>query len=378
MIGVAFITAALVIILSVFNGLGELLHSLNNAFDPQIKIEATKGKTFEVTPEFLTKVKNVKGVEYVTEVIEDYAYVRYRDANQVITLKGVSDNFIEQNRIPKESVEGELKLKEGTVNYAIVGKGVQYTLSIAVGDNMFPLQVYYIKDVKLSVDPSQMYSKMNILVGGVFSIVQQFDENYVVVPLEFAQQLLNFGSRRTSLEVKTREGINIFNVESELQTLLGEGFNVLNHEELHKDIYKLLKMEKLFTFLAFTVLLGVGAINIFFSLMMLALDKKKDISILSSMGASAGMIRNIFLLEGTLIALLGTVSGLILGAGFCLLQQNYSLVSMGLENAVMQGYPIKMSLSDFGATLLVVAIITILISVRPAVVASRFVSAQYL
>jgi lipoprotein-releasing system permease protein len=295
MFAVCMITAALVIVLSVFNGLEDLLHSLNNSFDPEIKIQAVKGKSFEVSPEFLQKIKAVAGVEYATEVIEDYAYIRYRDANQVITLKGVGDDFIDQKRIPEANLmEGALKLREGEANYAIVGRGVQYTMSIAVGDNMFPLQIYYINDVKGTLNPSQLYSKMNILAGGVFSIVQQFDENYVIVPLNFAKELLKFDNRRTSIEIKTHPGASIYQVENRLQEMLGDSFAVLNNEEQHKDIYRLLKIEKLFTFLSGSLLLGVGSINIFFSLMMLALDKKKDISVLSSMGATSSIIRNIW------------------------------------------------------------------------------------
>jgi lipoprotein-releasing system permease protein len=379
MLAVCLITAALVIVLSVFNGIEDLLRSLNNSFDPEIKIQATKGKSFPVTAEFLEKLKSVDGVEYVTEVIQDYAYVRYRDANQVVTLKGVSDNFIDQKRIPAESItEGELKLRDGEINYAIVGGGIKYSMSIAVGDNMFPLQIYFIKNIKTGVDPSQLYSKMNIIAGGSFSIVQQFDDAYVIVPLNFAQQLMNYEGKRTSLEIKTKPGTSIYAVEDRIQKLLGPSFTVLNHEEQHGDLYRLLKIEKLFTFLAGTLLLGVGSINIFFSLMMLALDKKKDISVLSSLGATPRIIRGIFLIEGAMIALLGTLSGLAVGAIVCMLQQQFGLVSMGLENAVMQGYPVKMRLSDFLITLSAVSIITLLLSFRPAALASRSVSIQEL
>lgn len=381
MVVVAVITAALIIILSVFNGLEDLLRTINNSFDPQIKIEASKGKTFEVDEALLGKLKGVQGVEYVTEVIQDYAYVRYRNENnnQVITLKGVSDNFIEQNRIPRESlVDGELKLREGNVPYALLGSGVQYSLSVATGDAMYPLQLYYIKNTKASLDPSRMYSRKNIIPGGVFSIVQDFNENYVVVPLDFAQELLEFGNKRTAIEVKTAAGADVFQVENKLQDVLGESFNVLNYEEQHKDIYRLLKMEKLFSFFAFTLLLGIGAINIFFSLMMLALDKKKDIAILGAMGAPQETIRRIFLYEGGLIAAAGAGSGILLGVIFCLLQQRFALVSMGIENAVTQGYPVKLDFPDVASTAVAVAVITFLISIRPAVLASRFGSVRHL
>lgn len=378
--GVAFSTAALVIVLSVFNGLEDLLRSLNNSFDPEIKIVATEGKSFEVTDGLLKKVKSTEGVKLVTEVIEDYAYVRYREANQVVTMKGVSDNFIEQNRIPEENiVEGELKLKDGEVNYAVIGRGVQYTLSVAANDPMFPLQVYYIKNTKTAgLDPSRLYTRMNIVPGAVFSIVQNFDENFIIVPLEFARDLIDYGNKRTSLEVKTAEGFSIFEVEEKLQAALGKELTVLNHEEQHKDLYRLLKMEKLFTFIALTFLLAIGSINIFFSLMMLALDKKKDISVLNSMGASAGMLRGIFMAEGVLIAFFGATIGLVMGGLFCWLQMEYGLISMGMETSITQGYPVKVKALDFLMTILAVFVITVLISAHPARLASRIASPEHL
>jgi lipoprotein-releasing system permease protein len=378
--GVAFITAALIIVSSVFNGLEDLISSLNNSFDPEIKIQTVKGKSFEVNGDLLEKIKAVPGVAVVTEVIEDYAYARYRDANQVITMKGVSDSFMDQKRIPPEAiVEGELRLKKGNVNYAIVGRGVQYTLSIAINEPLYPLQIYYIKNISsVGLDPSRLYAKQNIVPGSVFSIVQNFDENYIIVPLEFARDLLDYDKRRTSLEIKTMANADIYEVESALQNLVGSQLNVLNHEEQHKDLYKLLKMEKLFTVLALTLLLIIGSINIFFTLMMLALDKKKDISILSAMGADHRQISRIFLTEGALIAFLGTFAGMVLGGLFCLAQQKYGIISMGMETAITQGYPIKMQIADFALALIVVTIITLLISTYPARMASRFAGVKHL
>ncbi len=378
--GIAFSTAALIIVLSVFNGLEDLLRSLNNSFDPEIKIEASEGKSFETTPELINKIKSVEGVAIVTEVIEDYAYLRYRDANQVVIVKGVSDNFVDQNRIPEENmVEGELKLKDGPVNYAIIGRGIQYSLSIATSDPLYPLQVYYIKNVNsVGLDASKLYSKENIVPGGVFSIVQNFDENYVIVTLRFAEQLFNYGNKRTSLEIKTSQGADIFEVENRIQDTLGNTFNVLDHEEQHQDLYKLLKMEKLFTFLALSLLLIIGSINIFFSLMMLALDKKKDISILKAMGAADGQVRNIFLAEGILIAFTGAFLGLALGMGFYWLQQKYGIISMGMETSITQGYPVKVKAMDFLLTMAVVSMITFLISLHPAKMASKIAATPHL
>lgn len=379
-VAVGIITAAIIIVLSIFNGLGDLIQSLNNSFDPEIKIVATKGKSFEVEDGFLKKIGAVPGVEVVTEVIEDFAYARYNNANQLVTVKGVSDNFIDQHRIPAESiVDGELLLERKGIPRALIGYGVQSTLSISMEEGFHLLQLYYIKNVKSGVlDPSKLYTQKGILPGGVFSIIQSFDENYVVVPLEFAQELMSYESKRTSLEVKTRAGADMDKVEKQLQNLLGDSFNVLNSEEQHQDVYRVLKLEKLFAFIAAVLLLIIGSINIYFNLMMLALDKKRDITILAAMGADSGLLKKVFITEGLLIAAIGTFTGLLLGAGIVLIQQKFGLISMGMNSSVVDGYPVKLAFFDFVYVFLAMSAVTIFISSRPASLAARVVSVQHL
>jgi lipoprotein-releasing system permease protein len=379
-IAVAIISASIIIVLSIFNGLGDLLHSINNSFDPEIKIEASKGKTFRVNDELVRKVESIQGVKVVTEVIEDFAIARYNGANQVVTIKGVGDNFMSQDRIPRESiVEGELLLKKNGVNRALVGYGVKSTLSIALDQDFYPLQLYYVKNERgSSTDPSKLYNQKNIYPSGVFSIIQNFDEGYVIVPLVFAAELLNYSDKRTSLEIKTDSQYEITDVEENLQEALGDDFNVLNGEEQHEDLYRVLKLEKLFASIAAVLLLIIGSINIYFRLMMLALDKKRDITILASLGADSKLLQRVFITEGLLIAAIGTISGLLFGAMIVVLQQNFNLVSMGMDSAVVDGYPVKMVLTDFVYVFVVMTIVTILISSRPATVASRFASVQNL
>ncbi|MFM9837895.1 MAG: ABC transporter permease [Cyclobacteriaceae bacterium] len=379
MIGVAFSTAALIIVLSVFNGLEDLLRSLNTSFDPEIKIEVVKGKSFEVDESLKKKIKTIQGVEIVTEVIEDYAYVRYRDADMVVTIKGVSDNFLDQKRLDGHIVEGNLRLQENGVNYAILGRGVQYALSIAVETNIYPLQVFYIKNVKAStLDISQLYSRKDIQPSAVFSIEKNYDENYIFLPLYFVRDLLDYGVKRTSLEIKTVAGSDLKKIQADVKSLLGSNFNVLTNEEQHKDIYKLLKMEKLFVFFSLTLLIIVASINIFFSLMMLAIDKKKDISILSAVGASPALIKRIFLSEGALIAFIGAALGLFFGGTICWLQDHFGLVGMGMENALVTNYPVKLRSIDFVTTSLVIITVTFLISFYPASLAARSFSTRQL
>lgn len=373
MIIVSICTAALIVVLSVFNGLEGLLRSMYSSFDPEIKIEANRGKTFEVDSTFLSEIGNVEGVNIVTEVIEDYAYVRYRESNMVVTIKGVSENFIDQKRIDDAIVSGELKLKDGNINYAIIGQGVQYMLSISPGNDLYPLQVHYTKDVKPGqLDISKLYSKKNILVGSVFAIEKNYDENFIFVPLSFAEELLEYNNKRTSLEIKTIPGYNVNTVQNKLKERLGDSFKVLNNDEQHADLYKLLNLEKLFVFIAFSFILLVGSINIFFALSMLAIDKKKDISVLYSLGATDKLIRRIFLFEGSIISLGGAIIGLILGGLICVIQQNYGLVSMGMETSILENYPVELQIQDFVYTFISLVVITLLISYRPAIIATRY------
>jgi len=374
-LAVAIITAAIIV---VFNGIGSILHTLNNSFDPEIKIEAMKGKSFHATESMLKSIGEVPGVKVVTQVIEDYVYIRYRDANQIVTMKGVSVNFIDQERLPKESIiDGELKLVKNGIPYALVGVGIRNTLSIATNDAMYALQVYYIKNTK-SLDPSQMYTRKSILPGGVFSIMQTFDDNFIIVPIDFAQDLLEYGDKRTSIEIKITDTSVALSAQAQLQKVLGKDFKVLNQEEQHQDLYRLLKMEKLFIFLSLSILLAIGSINIFFSLMMLALDKKKDISVLTAMGANDKLIRNIFIVEGALIASIGTFIGLLFGGLLCWVQIRFGMISMGMETSVTQGYPVKIVWTDFLLTLVVVSVITFLISLRPASLAVKTASIRHL
>lgn len=379
MVGIAFSTAALIIVLSVFNGLGGLLSSLYTSFDPEIKIEATKGKSFILDPILIAKIKSIENVEIITEVIEDYGYLRYRDADMVVTMKGVSNNFIDQHRLDGHVVDGKLKLKDSLGMYAVIGRGIQYALSISVKESIYPLQIFYIKNAKAGqIDPSKLYSLRSIQPGAVFSIEKTIDENYVLLPIEFVQDLMNYGDRRTSLEIKILPGTDVKQVQTSIQKQIGKDFSVLTNEEQHQDIYRLVKIEKLFTFIALTLLIIVASINIFFSLMMLAIDKKKDISILSAVGADSTLIKNIFLAEGALIAFTGAALGLVLGGIICWAQDQFGLVGMGMENAIVSSYPVKMKVLDFVSVSLVIIVITFLISFYPARLASHSYSTEQL
>src|SRR6478735_25593 len=348
MIGVAVGTMSLIIVLSVFNGIEDLIRSLYGSFDPDLRITAVEGKSFPVTPQFLNSIKGIKGVALVSETIEDNALLRYEDRQMIVKLKGVSDNYFRQNRIDSSLTEGTTELKKNSFYYALLGRGVQGQLSVRLDHSFVGLQVLYPKaNKKVSLNPENAFNEKSILPGGVFAIERQYYDNYVFVPLEFARDLFNYGMKRSSLEVKVAEDVNPNRVKRRLLELLGPKYQVQNSDEQHVGLLKAVKVEKLFVFITFAFILLIASLNIFFSLSMLVIDKKKDIAILASMGASQNVIRNVFLLEGAIVALSGAGAGLLTGMIICWLQQTFGLISMGMSTAVVDSYPVKMQPLDF-------------------------------
>ncbi|WP_161889560.1 ABC transporter permease [Pontibacter russatus] len=367
MIGVAVGTAALIIVLSVFNGLEDLIREIYSSFDPDLKITAVEGKSFETDTEFMNRIRQTPGVAVVSEVIEDNALLRYNERQMVVKVKGVSENFFEQNEIDSAVVEGRSELIYNNAYHALVGRGVQYQLSIRPSNQFVPLQFMYPRNVKFNpLNPEGAFNSLNIAVGGIFAIERQYDDAYVFVPLNFAAELLEYGRRRTALEIKVEETAQVEEVKAALQQVLGDAFKIQNSDEQHTSLLRAVKVEKLFVFITFAFILGIASLNIFFSLSMLVIDKKKDIAILASMGATASTIRNIFLFEGALVAFIGAAYGLSTGMLICNLQQTFGLVSMGMATSVVEAYPVKMEVEDFVMTGLAIIVITLLVSIRPA------------
>lgn len=366
-------TMALVIVMSVFNGLEDLIRGLFASFDAELKIEAAEGKSFEVTEDWLDSIRSLEGVEVLTEVIEDNALFDYNGNQIVARLKGVSDNFLDQGRFKNGYFWGDTTLGTDLRPAAILGRGVGFFLSVNLNDVIVPLKVFYPKAPRsaATLDPNQLYSSAILDPVAFFSIERQFDDEYVIAPLEFAKNLLNYGNRRTSLEIKVEESHSINSVQSSLKELLGPQFLVKNTDEQHAGLLRTVKLEKLFVFLTLTFILAIASFNIFFSLSMLAIEKKKDIAVLKAMGAPDKLIRRIFLKQGSLIALSGAIIGLILGFLICLAQEKFGLVSLGISSAVIDSYPVKIAWTDFIWISLAVIGITLLASYRPAFIASK-------
>ncbi len=379
MVVVAIGTMSLILALSVFNGLEGLLRSMYGNFDPDIVIVPTTGKSFVYDSSQTETIKSVDGVLGVTEVIEDNVLVRYKESQRVVRMKGVSRDFDEYSGIKNVLVSGEFPLVRDSIGYAVIGRGIQYDLSISLRNDFYTLQLYYPKDIGPGViNPERMYTVLNILPGGIFAIEKYYDDNYVFVPVEFARDLLNYKNKLSSFDVYLADDVDSENVKAALQNKLGETFKVKLGDELHTDLYKVLKIEKLFVFLILVAIIGIASINIFFSLTMLVIEKKKDISVLFAQGASTKLIRNIFLYEGCIVAFSGATIGLILGITISLIQQHYGIIGMGMNSAVINSYPVKIEVIDVILTVIAIVTITILASIQPAVKASKSFSTHTL
>jgi len=379
MIGVAVGTMALVIVLSVFNGLEDLIKGLYASFDAELKIEAAQGKSFEVDKDWLDNLREVPGVEVLTEVIEDNALLRYKDDQVVGRIKGVSDNFLDQGRFSKGHFTGEMSLGTESQPAAILGRGIGYFLTVELGNEFDFLQVFYPKAARAgSIDPRNMYNRDVIKPVAFFKVDPQFDNEYVIVPLSFAQDLLNYGDKRTSLEIKVVEGHDISKVKRALRAELGADFLVKDTEEQHASLLLTIRLEKLFVFLTLTFILAVASFNIFFSLSMLAIEKKKDIAVLFAMGATQKLVKSIYIKQGVIIGFSGASVGLFLGFLICWIQDNFGLVSLGVTSSIVESYPVKMMWTDFLYTSISVVVITLLASYRPAIIASRVKTVDHL
>lgn len=366
-------TVALVVVMSVFNGLEDLIRSLFASFDAELKIEPAQGKSFLAPREWLAELESIEGVAVLTEVIEDNVLYEHADNQLVAKIKGVSDNFLDQGRFSNGYFWGDTTLGTDLRPGAILGRGVGFFLSVNLNEINSRIKVFYPKAPRsaASIDPNQLYTSAQLEPRAFFSIEQQFDDSYIIAPLNFTRDLLNYGEKRTALEVKVKQGHSIESVQKRLKSHLGSDFLVKNADEQHAGLIRTVKLEKLFVFLTLTFILAIASFNIFFSLSMLAIEKKKDIAVLKAMGARDGMIRRIFLKQGAMIALSGAVIGLVLGYVTVLAQETFGLVSLGISSAVVDAYPVRVVWSDFLWISIAVISITLLASWRPAIIASQ-------
>lgn len=377
--GVATGVTALVIVLSVFNGFDTLIKKMYSTFDAEIEVKLVEGKTFSANLPEIEKLKTFDGVAVFVEVLEENALFRYRERQHIGMIKGVSKNYGDLTGVDSMIIDGNFQLWRGSQPLAIMGQGVAYYLNANLAQ-FDPLTIYMPKRGKMaSLSPETAFTKKGIMPSGVFAIEQEFDTQYVIVPIEFARGLLEYNDEEvTSIELKSKEGVEIETLQKNVQKALGGKYKVLNRYQQNEALFRTMKSEKLAIGLILSLILVIASFNIIGSLSMLIIDKRNDVETLRSMGADNELIQKIFLAEGMLISMGGTIVGTLLGLLICWLQTTFGLVKLqGTGNFIIDAYPVDIQLLDISLVLVIVIIIGYLAARFPVrIITKRILNAD--
>lgn len=350
--GVALTTLALVCTLSVFNGFQDMVAGFFTTFDPELKITVVEGKVFNADDQRLEAVRKLPEIEVFTRSLEENAMVQYKDRQAMVIIKGVDDNFESLTSI--DSIlygNGSFKLKDEVVDYAVMGGELIATLDCGL---MFvdPLKVYAPKRLgKVNMaNPAASFHQEDLFSSGVIFVVRQqkYDSRYILTSLDFARRLFEYDTEVSSVELKLKDGVDFSAVKQKITALLGPSFLVQDRYEQQADVFRIMEVEKLISYLFLSFILLIACFNVIGSLSMLILDKKEDVITLRNLGANEKLIARIFLFEGRLISLVGACSGILLGLLLCYLQQTYGFISLGgaADNFVVSSYPVSVHLWD--------------------------------
>jgi lipoprotein-releasing system permease protein len=362
MLGVLIGTAAMIILLSVFNGLEKVIVSLNSNFSPALKIEARMGKTFDPRTPFFNSLRHDSRVFSYTEELQDKVVIQYRNKTYIGRIKGVSDDFLKNPRLDSAIIEGRFSLYTGNTPTAVIGVIIHNNLMINVGNSDFPMQIFSPRRGKVnSINPTDEFITRNIYPSGVFSI-QQEDDDMMIVPIAFTRELFEQPYNVSSIDINLKKGVDLASVQDELRAKLDKEFTVKTRQEQNTALYRTLSYEKwaMFMILAFVVV--IAAFNIIGSLTILVIDKRKDIAILTSLGAGKNLIQGIFFFEGLMISVIGCVVGLVLGWVFCILQQAFGLIPVEGMSVPNNAYPVAIKGSDFVMVFFTVMAISVIAS----------------
>ena len=366
--GIAIGTMALIIVLSAFNGISDLVKSLYNSFGADIEITAVKGKTFIPTGPSFDSIRRLKDVKYFNETMQDKALLKYGDHQELAYIKGVGDNFAPMTHFDTLIREGKYYLKNGDSYFGEFGIGVADKLGINSSDENYTAISCYAPKRGLensSVNPEDAITQMHLYRSGIFSINDDFDSRYVIVSIDFARQLFDYTDKSVSaIEIGLNTPSSSSKVKEKLKLILGTGFLVKDRFEQNELLFKNLKTEKLWVFIILAFILIIATFNIVGSLSMLIIDKQKDIAILHNMGAEIKSVQKIFMYEGVLITVLGATIGLALGTIICLIQIKFKIVEMN-GNFVVDSYPVSLQVSDYLSILTCVLVIGFLASWYP-------------
>jgi len=361
MLGVFVGSAALVIILSVFNGFEKVILGLYSNFTPELKIEPRFGKTFDPNTTYFMQLHKDPRLFSYTDVLQEKALIMYNNKSFIGNIKGVTADFLKNKQLDSTIQDGSFTLQSDSINYAVIGGTVAGSLSVNLSDPT-PLRIYAPnRSAMSSSDPLNEFVVRNISPSGVFSIQQDFDD-IAVTPISFARELLNEPVNVSSIEINCIRGTNVDGFQREIIDRAGGKYTVKNRIQQNTELYKTLNYERWFIFMILVFVLIIAIFNIIGSLTMLVIDKRKDIAILSSLGAGKKLVQGIFFFEGMMISGIGCIAGMVLGLIFCLLQQKYGFIKMGASMSVIDAYPIELRVKDFGLVLLTVGFIAVMAS----------------
>lgn len=369
-IGILVGTAALLIVLSVFNGLNVFVGSLFGSFDPELKIEPLEGKVFDADSTFVANIMEVEGVDAASRILCDNALLSYQKRQMPAMIMGVDTVFERVTQIDSIMHDGVFLVGRGEYDRCVMGAILADQLGVRATSFTSEITIYTPKrtgKINLSM-PEKSFVQESALVCGSFAVKQvDYDSNYAIVSLAQARDLFCYeGDEVSAIGIRLSEGADVDKVKDRLKAIVGETLAVNDKWEQHKSFFKMMQVEKLMAFLILTFIIVIAAFNIIGSLSMLIFEKKESISILKSIGASKEMVTRVFLFEGWLVSLGGVVIGLILGICLVMLQEHFGLVGFAnSEDYIISAYPVQLRWTDVLAVFVTVTAVGILAAYYP-------------
>lgn len=357
--GVMAGSMVLIIILSVFNGFEGLVKSLFNTFNPDLLITSAEGKFMESDTAFKSAVEKIPGVISYSEVIQEKALLKYGNEQYIATLKGVDSSYFISNPLNEKLIQGAFP-DNGVNDFAILGYGAALYLGINMIDFTKSIQIYVPRRTKKNYTFfSDAFNRVDVLPVAIFSLQQEIDDQYVIISLEQMKTLLELDKEISHIEIRVAENVPVENIRKEIMSLVDTKRVVKDRYEQEALLYKVMQSEKWAIFFILGFVIIIATFNLVGSLSMIILDKKQDISVLFSMGATAKTIRKVFMLSGIMINLSGVISGLILGYIICLIQDTFGIIKLGSNSDafIIPYYPVEMQALDFLYVFMLVLII---------------------
>ncbi len=367
MIGIGVGAMALVVVLSVTNGFEKLILSQFNAFHADIEIIPAEGKTFSVDAFPLVDVLELPGVIRHGEVLEETGMVSYRGKQHLASLRGVDSAYPVITGIDTLIIQGIYETERNGRNVLVLGHGVSLMLNASIHDLLHPVEIFVPRRGRTTgMLPAQAFRSASAFPAGIFAIQADFDMEYVILPIRLMRQLLEYDDEVSSLILDINPVANHNRIQRQLQEIVGDEFVVRNRLQQQDFLYKVMRSEKWAIFFILTFILIIAAFNVVGSLTMLVLEKRRDIDILRSLGASKKLVEKIFLLEGILISLGGALGGILLGGFISWLQMRHGLIRVQAEGMfIIDSYPVHLEGSDLLLVAFTVFCIGLLASLVP-------------